>query len=202
MWTRELRLDQIYIEMSMVQIDESYVGVRHPAMAWPGPQRCPLKSKGGQEGARPEFGDFPDSFQYFLKAAQHVGARSINTARTGQTAAIKRPCQPLVVYAHTLAKPKIANRKKLLTWSSIRMPAKPAAAYPLTVLLTFIALPYPVSPSAKALRCTDSALWQFRCKSASTSTQQVNSNYPTMTHFESWQYALVQMEPGLQQLVQ
>jgi hypothetical protein len=32
-------------------------------------------------------------------------------------------------------------------WSSISMPANPAAAYPATVRLTFTALPYPVSPS-------------------------------------------------------
>mmetsp|Transcript_9106 Transcript_9106/g.15884 ORF Transcript_9106/g.15884 Transcript_9106/m.15884 type:complete len:209 (+) Transcript_9106:1211-1837(+) len=33
------------------------------------------------------------------------------------------------------------------TWSSISIPARPACAYPRTVRLTFIALPYPVSPS-------------------------------------------------------
>ncbi len=68
--------------------------VRHPAVRPPSALICPLKSKGGQRGARAEFGHILDFL--VLKAVQRGDARIDILARSGQTANIQRPCRTLI----------------------------------------------------------------------------------------------------------
>ncbi len=76
--------------------------VRHPAVGPPGPLACPLKSEGGQRGARAKFGHISDFL--VLKAVQRGDARGDILARSGQTAntGIQRPCRTLVRSKHSL----------------------------------------------------------------------------------------------------
>ncbi len=69
--------------------------VRHPAVRPPGALTCPLKSQGGQRGARAKFGHI----LYFLvlEAVQRRDACGDILARSGQPANIQRPCRTLLM---------------------------------------------------------------------------------------------------------
>ena len=98
LWLRQGHWPLAYKELIAIawetrsQISDQTRG-QHPAMGLPGPLPCPLKSEGGQQGARAKFGDFLDFL--VLKTVQRGSVRGGIMASSGQSADIKRPSRPL-----------------------------------------------------------------------------------------------------------